>query len=139
MQKVGDLARLKGQGSLRSGLPKQIANRAIARVWTRMAEVYGHKWTSQYGEVSDDSGHLSSAARTWAQGLAQLSLEEISIGFSRMVESGDEWPPSLPEFRKLCQVKLLAPYHRMAKSLPAPEVDPNLIRDSFAQMRKTLN
>jgi hypothetical protein len=104
-----------------------------------MTEVYGYKWASQYGEVSQGNGNLTSAAATWAQGLRRFSLEEISRGFSRMVEGGDPWPPSLPEFIAFCNERPLAPYHRIAKMLPAPEVDPELIRDCFSKIRKTLH
>jgi len=88
-----------------------------------MAEVYGHKWVSQYGESTDTKGYLTSAANTWAEGLSSLSLEAISKGFSKMVNAGDPWPPSLPEFIQMCRAdKLAAPYHKLAP--PMTKIDP---------------
>tara|TARA_Y100001963_G_scaffold149862_2_gene230048 strand:+ start:452 stop:835 length:384 start_codon:yes stop_codon:yes gene_type:complete len=105
-----------------------------------MAEIYGHKWMSQFGECADERGNLTSAAQTWSQGLATIPLESISLGFSTLVEKGNEWPPSLPEFLALCQPeKPLAPYHRIATALPPPEVDEQIARESLAKIRKILN
>lgn len=121
-------------------LPKnELPLRAIARFWTRMAEIYGHKWVSQFGEVCDLNGDLSSAAQTWSQGLASIPMENISEGFSTLVKKGGEWPPSLPEFLAMCQPeKRLAAYHKMVTALPAPPVDPKVVEDSLAQIRAIL-
>jgi hypothetical protein len=127
----------RGEPCLQS---KELPPKVIARFWTRMAEIYGHKWASQFGDCADPDGGLTSAAQTWAQGLASIPLESISVGFSALVKKGSEWPPSLPEFLATCQpAKRLAPYHKMAIALPSPPVDPILVRDSLAQLRKILN
>ena len=101
-----------------------------------MAEVYGHKWVSQYGESTDAKGNLTSAANTWAEGLSSLSLDAISKGFSKMVDAGDSWPPSLPEFIQMCRAdKLAAPFHRLAP--PTPEdPDPEQLKHWAKQLRK---
>ena len=62
-----------------------------------MTEIYGHKWVSNYGDA-DHSG-------TWAKGLADLTTENLKEGFKACMRDGREWPPSLPEFRKLCKPK----------------------------------
>lgn len=58
-----------------------------------MAEIYGHKWTSNYS--SADSG-------TWREGLRGLTKELLLVGLRRCIHSQDPWPPSLPEFRAIC-------------------------------------
>jgi len=122
--------------------PKQVRNEIIARVWTRMSEVYGHKWASQYGEVCDEKGALTSAAKTWAQGLSRLRPEEISVGFSKLVVRADPWPPSLPEFVGLCAngrvLNRAAPFHKMAQQLPPPEVDPEIVASTLREIRSRL-
>lgn len=57
--------------------------------------MYGHKWTSAYGETDDG---------TWIKGLAGLSLEQISHGLRECLKRNDPWPPSLPEFRAMCVI-----------------------------------
>ena len=69
----------------------------MRRLWQRMAEIYGHRWTSAYG---DDAG--ASPGQTWAKGLAGLTAEQIGHGVTAALASADPWPPSLPEFRRLC-------------------------------------
>jgi hypothetical protein len=74
-----------------AGLPAKV----IGRVWLRMTEIYGHKWTSSYGD-SDRDG-------TWAKALADMSLDDLKAGFIACITSGEAWPPSLPEFRAMCR------------------------------------
>ena len=120
--------------------PEQIPNKAVARVWSKMIEIYGHKWASQFGEVSRPDGSLTSTARTWAQGLGKYTAQQISKGFSRLVEDGNEWPPSLPSFVMMCrEEKPIASYHRIVTALPAPEVSPEVIKKNLAEMRKRLS
>ena len=129
MESIGSLVR-QNEHSPPSKDSNRIHNRLIARGWTRMAEVYGHKWVSQYGECSDSDGNLTSA---------EMLMRLISRGFSKIVESGDEWPPSLPQFLEMCHVKRLAPYHRIAKlELPAP-TDPELARATLAEIKSKLS
>ncbi len=69
-----------------------------------MAAIYSHRWTASYGEAIDAEGRLTDAARCWADGLREVSLAALKRGLRRCVhERADPWPPSLPEFRVLCQ------------------------------------
>ena len=63
-----------------------------------MAEIYGHRWTSAYGESSDMDG----AAGTWAKGLDGITPEQVGIGLQACITSADPWPPTLPAFRGMC-------------------------------------
>lgn len=69
----------------------------MRRLWQRMAEIYGHRWTSAYG---DDAG--ASAGQTWAKGLAGVRPEQIATGLESALVSAEPWPPTLPEFRAMC-------------------------------------
>lgn len=61
-----------------------------------MTEMYGHRWTASFG-VSADQSHA------WAATLAGLTGAQIANGLAGLVERGDDWPPSAPDFRKLCE------------------------------------
>jgi Replication protein P len=65
----------------------------MTRLWLRMAEIFGHKWVSQYGP---------DPLETWAIRLGQLSAQQIAIGVSKCASSALEWPPSLPDFCGMC-------------------------------------
>ncbi len=71
---------------------------ATRTLWVRMAEIYGHRWTSSYGAESGQDG----AAGTWAKGLAGISPEQIAFGLKACLVSAEPWPPTLPEFRAMC-------------------------------------
>lgn len=60
-----------------------------------MASLYGHKWTSAYGEEIDPDG-------AWRATLIGIPEELVRKGFSVLAKQGNEWPPSAPEFRKFC-------------------------------------
>lgn len=62
-----------------------------------MAEIYGHRWTSAYGDNPNEG-----AALTWAKGLAGVSTQQVASGLGACIASADPWPPTLPEFRARC-------------------------------------
>ena len=71
--------------------------RLIERLWLRMVEMFGHRWTTSFG---DNPRKL--AGETWAMGLAGLTPDQIAAGISACMASADPWPPTLPEFRAMC-------------------------------------
>lgn len=78
------------------------SDKVMTKIWVRMLAIYGHKWASHLGSAVDADGRLSEAARTWQQGLVGVSLENLKTAFDALVLETHEWPPSLPEFRRLC-------------------------------------
>ena len=58
-----------------------------------MSRIYGHRWTSGFGEADDG---------TWLTGLRDLLPEELAAGLRACIKREDDWPPPLPEFRRLC-------------------------------------
>lgn len=63
-----------------------------------MAEIYGHRWTANFGSDPD----LAGAAGTWAKGLAGVAPAQLADGLKACLASSDPWPPTLPEFRAMC-------------------------------------
>lgn len=76
---------------------RPLPDRAVERLWMRMAEIYGYRWTSAYGEDAS-----AGAGETWSKGLAGLSTAQLGKGLERCITSADPWPPTLPAFRALC-------------------------------------
>jgi len=77
--------------------PAPVSITAIATVWTRMAEIYGTRWTSGFG--ADPS---TGAGSTWAKGLAGITAQQLGAGLTACIAAADPWPPTLPEFRARC-------------------------------------
>lgn len=68
----------------------------MGRLWVLMTEMYGHKWASVHGDK--DSG-------TWGKVLHDINGHQIAVGMQACASRTDdqaEWPPSAPEFRKMC-------------------------------------
>lgn len=75
----------------------------MIRFWQRMAAIYGHKWTSAFGESPfNDQGVMTIAGDTWQRGLTGISEPAIAAGLQAALMSADGWPPTLPAFRALC-------------------------------------
>lgn len=67
----------------------------IENLWLLMARLYGHKWTSNFGDQVDPGN-------VWAACLRGISADQIRFGMSELVRLECEWPPSGPEFRGMC-------------------------------------
>ena len=63
-------------------------------LWVSMAQMYGTKWTRDYGDEPN---------ATWAVALAGLTDRHIARGINAVMDGGEEWPPSLPKFKSLCK------------------------------------
>jgi hypothetical protein len=79
---------------LKTKRAEPLADEVLAKLWRLMADVFGYRWVSAFGEC-DESG-------TWAKGLAGLTGDDLARGIRRVIDAGMSWPPSLPEFRVLC-------------------------------------
>lgn len=101
----------------------------IGRLWLRLTEIYGHKWVSAHGE-SDESG-------TWLKGLSGLKPAQLSHGLSACMNREEAWPPTLPEFRRMCTPNLQAS-HKLFQQLPAPPVDKSVGLKFIAEIREGL-
>ena len=77
--------------------PSAVPPTALRTLWLRMAEIYGHRWTTAYGDDPDQG-----AGGTWAKGLAGISARQLADGLASCIASADPWPPTLPEFRARC-------------------------------------
>ncbi|MDI9240761.1 hypothetical protein QLQ15_17800 [Lysobacter sp. LF1] len=74
----------------------------LARLWLAAQAVWGHKWTSMQGDLPiDGTGRLTVAGNIWANGLRGLTERQVLDAFDRMAKEGREWPPNLPELRKI--------------------------------------
>jgi hypothetical protein len=79
----------------------EVTDEHIAYLWRCMVMFYGYRWLNSYGEADDG---------TWRAGLCDVTPDQILHGIDSLRLSGKEWPPTLPEFRKMC-VPVVVPYH----------------------------
>ena len=80
--------------------PAKLSQPLLDKLWLKMAELYGNRWTGSFG-VSADQSHA------WAAALGGLNGQQIAVGLAALTTTEDEqlrkWPPSAPEFRALCE------------------------------------
>lgn len=68
-----------------------------------MLAIYGHRWTSAFGDSPEDSaGKPTLAGDTWARGLAGITESQIAKGLEACIVAAESWPPALPQFRAMC-------------------------------------
>lgn len=68
----------------------------IERLLDKMLLSYGKKFLDQWGGVDTDK-----LVRHWSEELASYTREELARGYAAL--ESREWPPTLPEFKKLCR------------------------------------
>jgi hypothetical protein len=68
------------------------------KLWVKMTEMYGHRWTANFGEKAEED-------HTWASVLKGMNGQQIANGLNALVEKADEfdWPPPANVFRQMCQ------------------------------------
>lgn len=80
--------------------PPKLSQPLLDKLWLKMVEIYGRRWTGSFG-VSADQSHA------WAATLGGLNGQQIAVGLAALTTTEDEqlrkWPPSAPEFRALCE------------------------------------
>lgn len=72
----------------------------MARLWERMAALYGGRWELEYGPALTDNT-LAPMARIWAEALAELPNDALATGLRACLD-GEDRPPTLPRFLSLC-------------------------------------
>lgn len=58
-----------------------------------MAEIYGHRWVSSFGETPSPM---------WCSALNRISDEQVRRGIANCITQRIEWPPTLTDFIGLC-------------------------------------
>lgn len=94
------------QQSIKSSKPSKpgkLSQALLDKLWLKMTEIYGSRWTGSFG-VSADQSHA------WAAALGGLTGQQIADGLTALMARDDlaspderKWPPSAPEFRALCE------------------------------------
>ena len=63
-------------------------------VWSRLIEIYGSKWTSNYG---------SHPSKMWIEAIARLSDAEIKLGLQKLASKDSPWVVNLGQFQAACR------------------------------------
>lgn len=114
-------------------------NATALQVFARLQCLYPRKWPSQFKTEKQ----REMAKREWAHGLEGLTQAEINRGFEAIAKSGDDWPPSLPEFLAKCKTiphKINSQAYKIHKrSALEKKADPVKAGIAIDAMRAALN
>lgn len=78
-----------------------------------MLSLYGRQWETSYGQIDGAVYH------DWMQSLVGLTEKQVGNGLTLLMEEGNEFPPNLIKFIKLCKTPK-APKPTIFKALPTP-------------------
>ena len=71
----------------------------VERLFSRFAAMYGAQKVAAMWQGAD----IEEVKRTWADQLGRFPPAAMSSALQAVVDSGKEWPPTLPEFVALCK------------------------------------
>lgn len=74
--------------------PDLTASSRMLRFWKGMTELFGQRWADSYG---------SEPGKLWLEAIDSLSDHELKDGIARLMKSGAQHPPTLPEFITLAR------------------------------------
>lgn len=86
------------------------------RLFARFAAMYG---SQKVGAMWADAD-LDAVKGTWAAAISRYEPHSIAAAVAELLDSGREWPPTLPEFVELCRRGALHRRQSQAPALPAP-------------------
>lgn len=65
----------------------------IAVVWKEMLELFGRQWIDSHGDVP---------SQAWQREISKLPADRVGRGIMKVLGSGSQWPPTLPQFISYC-------------------------------------
>lgn len=88
----------------------------VDSLFSKMAANYGTKFADMWTGLD-----LKAIKETWAAELGKLTRDELLRGVNSL--STQDWPPTLPQFMKLCRIKIdpLAAYYQAVNGVVARE------------------
>lgn len=90
----------------------------VERLFARFTIIYGiQKMASMWPAEGVDHEEMK---RVWGEQLGRYSLPVIGKAVQALVDSSGEWPPTLPEFVRLCREYNRPEARTSAELLPAP-------------------
>ncbi len=97
--------------------PKPLPSAWVDRLFSRLAAFYGSQKLATMWVDAD----MAEVKAVWAEQLGRFEPASISAALQRLIDSGNQWPPTLPEFVELCRQSAIGRKAAMLYAeLPAP-------------------
>lgn len=96
--------------------PAPLPSAWVDRLFSRFVAMYGsQKVGAMWADADRDE-----VKGVWADALGRYTGETIAAAVRGLIDSGSQWPPTLPEFSEACRVSAVN-RRDTALALPAPE------------------
>lgn len=97
--------------------PKPLPSAWVDRLFSRLAAFYGSQKLATMWVDAD----MAEVKAVWAEQLGRFEPASISAALQRLIDSGNQWPPTLPEFVELCRQSAIGRQQAQRyDALPAP-------------------
>ena len=99
------------------------ADKIATHLWGEMMKLYGRQFESSYGQVDGET------YKAWRDGLMTVKPQQIRAGLEAVIQEGNEFPPNLIKFLRLCRTAIYTTMSPQTAALPPPNVhlDPKTI------------
>lgn len=88
----------------------------VDRLFARFLALYGaQKMAGMWADTD-----MADVKSVWAEQLAKFHPQSIRDALQRLIESGREWPPTLPEFVELCRQSAIGRQQAQVPALLSP-------------------
>lgn len=88
----------------------------VERLFSRFVAYYG---SQKVGAMWADAD-VQEVKAVWARALMKFDPKSIGGALDRLIESGREWPPTLPEFVELCRQSAIGRQQAQVPALLSP-------------------
>jgi len=95
--------------------PKPLPSAWVDRLFSRLAAFYGSQKLATMWVDAD----MAEVKAAWAEQLGRFEPASIAGALQRLVDGGNQWPPTLPEFVELCRQSAVG-RQQAGMALPAP-------------------
>jgi len=109
----------------------------VDRLFARFVALYG---SQKVGAMWADAD-LSEVKMVWAVQLSRFNPQSIKVALQCLIDSGREWPPTLPEFIEACRQAALGRQQQQVPALLAPgqgKTDAETAKREVAKLIATL-
>ena len=98
-------------------MSKPLPSAWVDRLFSRLAAFYGSQKLATMWVDAD----MAEVKAVWAEQLGRFEPTSISAALQRLIDSGNQWPPTLPEFVELCRQSAVGRQQaQQFDALPAP-------------------
>lgn len=119
-------------------MSKPLPSAWVDRLFSRLAAFYGSQKLATMWVDAD----MAEVKAVWAEQLGRFEPASISAALQRLIDSGNQWPPTLPEFVELCRQSAVGRQQAQRFDvLPAPgqsKTDAETAKRHVAELMRSL-